>query len=101
MEKATKEAQVKLAPLGKKYTVNEWVMDKFYRKFGNEELFDMLNRGSSKALGWWNTNIHHNKDGVCSNEEFKQFIMDLEKRKPKRFDYDDFGLALITCMGIF
>ena len=91
----------KLPKISNKSSSDEWVLDKFYRKFGNEEFFTLMNENSGKVGIWWKENIRNIDKGVISNDEFREFIEDLEKRRPKRYEFDEFGASLIRVMSLF
>lgn len=44
----------------------------------------------SEKIQWWKDNVAENPNGVISIEDFKAWFYEVDKRKPKRFNQEDF-----------
>ena len=72
-------------------SIQDWIVARYYERFGTDEFIDIVNSwDSDKRIAWWRDNVAENKDWVISLDEFKKWFYEVDLRKPKRFNSEDF-----------
>ena len=91
------KATTKKVNLPRKCSVEDWILARYWERFGTDEFIDLVNEGEAdKYKEYWKREVTEKEGWVISHDEFKEWFYEVHKRRPKRFKLDFFIMTMIN-----